>query len=73
MFPKPIAKAAPYAKFIVALLTAVGAALTVPLGSPLWLTFVLCGLNAIGVLLTPNAAGEYEYREPENPAPDRKA
>lgn len=73
MFPKPIARVSPYLKFVVALVTAVAMAVTVPLGSPLWLTISIAALNALGVFFTPNASGEYEYREPENPAPDRKS
>lgn len=73
MFPKPIAKAAPYAKFVVALITAVAMAVTVPLGSPLWLTIAIAVLNALGVFFTPNIRGEYEYREPESETPERKA
>lgn len=66
MFPKWAVKMAPTAKFWVALVTVIAMSLSVPLGSPFWLTVAIGVLNAVGVFFTPNASGEYEYREPES-------
>lgn len=71
MFPAKIVRVAPYLKFYVSLVTVIAMAVTVPLGSPFWLTIVIAALNALGVFFTPNMEGRYEYPEPEE-VPEHK-